>query len=745
MLFPACSGRFLARIFGSLIIYSALASCGGGSNSPGEGPGVTTGGNTNQSPGASITTPGSYENFTTVESIGFTGSGSDAEDGLLSGAALAWFSNIDGQIGNGDAVSVRLTAGQHVITLTATDTDGATSTATVIINVLYSLEQLAWLETNILPKQVTLAGDRAYVADRYFGLHIIDISSAATPNIMATLSMPGGVNNVSVSGQYIYSVGNKPGAVSMLQVIDVTNPNNVATIGELEFLQPANDVVTIGDRAYVVTGTYNGSGGFSIVDITNPTSPIELGNLALGSQGVDIEVADTLAYVVERRKGLRILDITDPATPQLLGQYDISGVTTDVEVKGSLAYLTLDNKSIQIVDVSNPAAPSRIGLINLLDSPIDVELEGDQLYIANNSTGLQVFNVANPASPTELGSFDAGFISSMAVAGGIIFAANSWNGFQVLDVSVPTEITTIGGIASPAPMLKLDVSPMRAYVCDAVMGLRVIDITNATSLTELGSYQFASPVPRTQSMSPRNILASNNTVYVVFPSTIRIMSVANPGSLQDIGGIAAAFAEDIDIAGNIAYVADKDSLKIHNIANPAAALEMGSLLAPGYVKTIKVVGNRVYLGYGASTIPGFESSGLLIIDVSDPAAPVELGRLDLGTSFYDSIVDLEIVGNELFALKVTNELLAIDISDPSNPVEIDKLVDFGIGGSLTINDTNDKLYIAGNRVFEVDISDPTDMVLIPTEVIRGEDWQGTAQGSYLYLADRRYGLRVFAQ
>jgi hypothetical protein len=66
----------------------------------------------------------------------FAGSGSDDEDGDLSGECLLWSSNADGKIGTGATCSSStLVAGVHKITLTASDSLGATGSATVVITV----------------------------------------------------------------------------------------------------------------------------------------------------------------------------------------------------------------------------------------------------------------------------------------------------------------------------------------------------------------------------------------------------------------------------------------------------------------------------------------------------------------------------------------------------------------------------------------------------------------------------------
>jgi hypothetical protein len=93
----------------------------------------------NQSPTATITSPTTGSIFTPGSPITITGTGSDPEDGNLSGASLVFTDNVSGQIGTGTSVTLASTAvGIHTITLTATDSKGAKGTATITISIGYS-------------------------------------------------------------------------------------------------------------------------------------------------------------------------------------------------------------------------------------------------------------------------------------------------------------------------------------------------------------------------------------------------------------------------------------------------------------------------------------------------------------------------------------------------------------------------------------------------------------------------------
>jgi hypothetical protein len=100
----------------------------------------------NAPPTATINTPAGGETFARGEPITFHGEGADAEDGSLTGASLVWSSSVDGTIGSSASlIKTTLSEGTHVIALTATDSEGATSTDTVTLYIQGALTDTCYV------------------------------------------------------------------------------------------------------------------------------------------------------------------------------------------------------------------------------------------------------------------------------------------------------------------------------------------------------------------------------------------------------------------------------------------------------------------------------------------------------------------------------------------------------------------------------------------------------------------------
>ena len=96
---------------------------------------VETGGPTNTAPVVNITAPANGSSSTVGDSVAFSGTATDAEDGNIA-ASLSWSSSLDGSIGSGASFSTSgLSVGTHTITASVTDSGGLSDSDSISVTV----------------------------------------------------------------------------------------------------------------------------------------------------------------------------------------------------------------------------------------------------------------------------------------------------------------------------------------------------------------------------------------------------------------------------------------------------------------------------------------------------------------------------------------------------------------------------------------------------------------------------------
>ena len=121
---------------GRLDAGALVGQCGGGSSG-------------NTAPAVTISSPATTS-FLTTQSITFTASATDAQDGSLS-SSITWKDN-GVALGTGATITKTLTGGTHVITASATDNGGLTGSASITLTVSSSTLAKPDAPTNVVAK-----------------------------------------------------------------------------------------------------------------------------------------------------------------------------------------------------------------------------------------------------------------------------------------------------------------------------------------------------------------------------------------------------------------------------------------------------------------------------------------------------------------------------------------------------------------------------------------------------------------
>lgn len=190
-------------------------------------------------------------------------------------------------------------------------------------------------------------------------------------------------------------------------------------------------------------------------------------------------------------------------------------------------------------------------------------------------------------------------------------------------------------------------------------------------------------------------------------------------------------ARDVKILGNYAYIADETSgLQIVDITDPANPTLKGVYSTSDSAQGVALSGNYAYVANNAG--------GLQIVDITDPANPIAKGTYNTS----DATLGVAVAGNYAYIADGINGFEVIDITDPANPTAKGNYNTSGYARDVSVS--GNYAYVAdGNSGLQViDITDPANPVLKGTYNTSGYALGVVVSGSYAYVADVYSGLQI---
>lgn len=225
------------------------------------------------------------------------------------------------------------------------------------------------------PFGIELKDARAYIAAKFDGLMVFDVSAASEPSLVATYntstnqSGTPNTRDITIAGNHAYAIDRIAG----LTIYEISGTNDLTPIGSLGFGQTAHRIGVQGDLAFV-----SGGSALFVVDVSDPTNPFVLSQIGqLPGSRFYIQrphLDGNLLYVPDLDNGYRIFDLSNPSQPVELAQFD-----ADVVINGT----------------------RYMGLVYALFT------DQDLLYVALSSFGFAIYDNTDPFHPVLLNHFHA--------------------------------------------------------------------------------------------------------------------------------------------------------------------------------------------------------------------------------------------------------------------------------------------------------------------------------------------------
>jgi hypothetical protein len=489
---------------------------------------------------------------------------------------------------------------------------------------------------------VAVQGKYAYV-----GIHqslvVVDISEPRRPRPLGQASFwpdkppleARGINSIAVSGNHAYVVydllgrGANVGAKNHdMVVFDVSNPSAPAVVASysLAFVAWPFTVTVVGGCAYL-----HHSDGMELVDVSRPSDPRTVGSWASHADGslgarypvwaplpglpemanenlgtvwagsAHVAVAGSYAYVADRGGGLRVVDVSEPSRPKEVGSWEPKWTVYSVAVAEKRAFV-IDGRYLHIIDLGDPKHPQMVGSFEThfhRASAQGVAVAGNVAYVfgipasdaehPKHVGGLQIVDVSHPGAPKEVHPGPDGVpavydpVLALALQGQYAYLGVRER-LVVADISDPKRPLVVGS-AEVVPGSLTDVAEIgdHAVVAGGRGGLRVLDVSQAKVPREVGCFHSRGAIT--------TVAAAGDYVLAGGEGGLHLLDVADPTAVHEVAAYPtewtprkiAMVGKTAGVAADRAVVAaEKEStertslVKLLDLSEPAAPREVGS-------------------------------------------------------------------------------------------------------------------------------------------------------------------------
>ena len=281
--------------------------------------------------------------------------------------------------------------------------------------------EIAVIDKPIVPGDVAVYHDYAYVTDRDYGMRIFDVSDRSHPIELNLREDLEGITNLFLltDEQNLYAWGH---SYLNLNILDLSDPENPSLAGFFPTFSGGSDIGYKDGNMYVL------SGGLSVYDITDPYHPTVVCNYDRGL-GYTMYILGSRAYTGGPM--FLVLDISDPSHPLEIGSYDNPGNIQDIFVFNDYAYIANDTKGLRIIDVSDVDHLSEVGAIEDIISR-GVDILYPYAYVISGYGLMYAIDINDPYHPTVVSYLEHdGNATNIEVSYPYAYIAGYGDGFHI--------------------------------------------------------------------------------------------------------------------------------------------------------------------------------------------------------------------------------------------------------------------------------------------------------------------------
>jgi hypothetical protein len=299
----------------------------------------------------------------------------------------------------------------------------------------------------------------------------VDITNLNAPHVDTCVMTADQAADISIDGDRAYLADYRAG----LRILDVTDPSSPNELGGA-------------DSVYTFCETAVGSDSFAFASwpqpplfrsflVSDPTRPLLVGGFDPETDPVDMAIRDTFVYLVGRLR-LNVVNVARPRQPVLVGSC-VTGDATGASVclQGTLAYL--GNFVGDVVNVQDPTNPQVLGHFGRGGS---ISVRDTFAFMA--SGGTLVYSIADPSEPTLIDSFSVGSGTYCVEAVGSLLYTGHQDGLRVIDASDVHNMRVRGYASVPSGVGRLSYESPYLYASCGEAGVFVFESTQVAVVEE---------------------------------------------------------------------------------------------------------------------------------------------------------------------------------------------------------------------------------------------------------------------
>jgi choice-of-anchor B domain-containing protein len=247
--------------------------------------------------------------------------------------------------------------------------------------------------------------------------------------------------------------------------------------------------------------------------------------------------------VVGAQGGTWILETTDPANTKEVGFFTAPSSQWR-EIAGYKQYIysvSEGHGGLRIIDMTNPSTPVDRGTVHSSTSwrnthTISIDPDAGRLY-ANGSTSNRMWILdaaTNPLMPAILGSYTGAYVHDSFIRRGKGYLAEIYGGnLRIVDVTNATSLTTISSTVTPGAFTH------NSWVTDDDKLLLTTDENNTGYLQCYDISTPATPVKKGSFVLPgsivHNVFGIGRTAHIAhYTAGYRMLDISNPDGLKEV-------------------------------------------------------------------------------------------------------------------------------------------------------------------------------------------------------------------